>query len=364
MTTIQDILHYLETIAPLAYQEPYDNTGVLVGNIEQKVKNVLICLDITTKIIVEAQQKQCNLIIAHHPILFNPIKSITGKNEEEKIIIEAIKHNLVLYAIHTNLDKIYQGVNKQLAQQLGLKNLEILLPQKNTLCKLTTFIPQKDTSPLLEKLYKAGAGNLGKYTECSFTTQGIGTFKPKKNAHPYIKSTQAQHTVEENRIEIFFPTYLKKKIIQTLLTHHPYEEVVYDVFTIANENKTVGSGMIGNLVVPLLPIDFLALLKQKLQLTCIRYKQSDKKIQKIAICGGSGSFLIEKAIQKNVDAYVTADLKYHDYFRAEKILLADIGHYESEIYTKTLLKNLLSKKFINIAFKSCTNNTNPIFYFV
>ncbi len=363
--TIQNIIQHLESVAPLAYQASYDNAGVLVGDVQEKVEGVLICLDITIEILEEAKQKKCNMIIAHHPILFQPIKSITGKTLEEKIVISAIKQGIVLYAMHTNLDHISQGVNDMMAKQLGLKNLSILLPHTHILSKITAFVPSTHTDLLLQQLYQAGAGNLGKYTGCSFTTQGLGVFTPKKEAQPYTVISQGQTRVLEDRIELFFPTYLQNKIVETLHIYHPYEEVAYEVYPISNESKTVGSGMIGYLEIPYTVSDFLQLLKEKFYVPCVRYQKSCKeKIQKVALCGGSGSFLIEKAVAKKVDAFVTADIKYHDFFKTKAILIADIGHYESEVGSIDIIKKILSEKFSNIVVEISTHNTNPIHYFI
>ncbi|MEL6412749.1 MAG: Nif3-like dinuclear metal center hexameric protein [Bacteroidota bacterium] len=364
MPQIKDIIAHLEQIAPLAYQEAYDNSGLLVGNAAATVQNVLICLDVTEAVLQEAQAHNCNLIVAHHPLLFQPIKQLTGRTAVERCLLQAIQHHIAIYTIHTNLDNVFQGVNQHLAQTIGLQQLSILQPKPDTWRKLTTFAPPTAVKPVLQALHQAGAGCIGDYTHCSFFSTGTGTFQPKIEAQPYTGVPQQLSQVAEERIEVLFPTHLQTTIIRTLQATHPYQEVAYNILPIANPNTRIGAGMLGILPESLSSEAFLDHLQATLALCCIRHtKPIDRPIRRVAICGGAGIHLLKNALAQQADALVTADVKYHDFFKAEdQILLADIGHYESEIGTKDLLHALLSEKFASIAFLKCQTVTNPIHY--
>ncbi|MBD3631200.1 Nif3-like dinuclear metal center hexameric protein [Cyclobacterium sp.] len=361
---IKDIISHLESIAPPAYQESYDNSQLLVGNPESPVEGILCALDVTEAVVEEAKSKGCNLIIAHHPILFKGLKSLTGKNYVERTVIKAIKEDIAIYAIHTNLDAVDQGVNQKIAQKIGLSDTKILAPKKGVLTKLTTFIPKGNADEVLQALYKAGAGIIGNYAHCSFQTEGQGSFLPMENAQPSIGSKGKEEMVTEKRVELMFPSHLQSKIIHELKVAHPYEEVAYYLHPLENEHQDVGSGMIGQLPEPLSGMDFLEHLKKSMGLQVLKHTAIlDKKVSKVALCGGAGIFLLGRAIKSGADVFVTADVKYHDFFEADQqILLTDIGHYESEIYTKELLKDLLSQKFSNIATYLTNIVTNPISY--
>ncbi len=365
MTKIKDVINYLETIAPLAYQESYDNCGLLTGNQKDNVRGIIISLDCTEEVVQEAIDKNCNLIVTHHPIIFSGLKKITGATYVERTIINAIKNNIAIYAIHTNLDNVISGVNFKFAKSLGLKNLSILNAKANTLNKLVSFVPKEKATEVLEALYQAGAGNIGNYSECSFTTDGIGSFTPNQNANPTIGNKGLAEKVNETRIEVLIPSHLASKIIKVLTKVHPYEEVAYYISELENVNQEVGAGIIGEFEKELSIKDFLAHLKNTMKLHVIKYTEGyTGSIKKIAICGGSGSFLLQSAIRQQVDAYVSADFKYHEYFDAENhLVICDIGHYESEVATKDLLYDILSKKFSSFALNLSEIDTNPISYF-
>lgn len=362
---VKDITGYLETIAPRAHQESYDNSGLLTGEPGQEVTGVLITLDCIEEVVNEAIDKKCNLIIAHHPIIFKGLKKITGSNYVERTILKAIRNHIAIYAIHTNLDNVHTGVNRKIAEKIGLKNLKILAPKTDTLTKLVTFIPKADTEKVLQALYAAGAGQIGEYKNCSFQTEGTGTFMPVGNANPHIGEVNKQERVNEDRAEVIFPTYMEGQIVAALKSAHPYEEVAYYLTRLTNVNQEVGSGMIGELEQPLEPIEFLKRLKSSMNLTAIRHTRLlDRKVKKVAVCGGSGSFLLPQAIRSGADFFVTADFKYHEFFDAEgKITISDIGHYESEIFTKELLGEILNKKFPTFAVNFSATDTNPVRYF-
>src|SRR3569623_1196084 len=365
MIRIKDVVNYLEQIAPLAYQEDYDNAGLAIGDPSVPVTGVLICLDITEPLLDEAKAKNCNLIVVHHPIIFRSIKQLTGKDNVERCIIYAVKHNIAIYTLHTNFDNVTQGVNRYMVQTLGLINASILLPKPGTLSQLTTFVPHSSIDSVLQALHVAGAGCIGDYTHCNFATAGIGSFEPTSTADAHAKIVKHVEKVEKGRIDVIFPSYLETSILQALRDSHSYEEVGYYIHKCKSTDSRVGAGMVGELTQELSSQAFLEYLKVKMRLTCIRHTAPlSRPIKRVAVCGGAGSFLIQEAILKQVDVLVTADVKYHDFFRAEnKILIVDIGHYESEVGTKVLIHTLLSEKFASIALLECDTVTNPIHYF-
>jgi len=365
MTKIKDLTGYLETIAPLSYQENYDNSGLLTGNKEDTIKGVLITLDCIEEVVQEAIDKNCNLIITHHPIIFKGLKKITGNNYIEKTIIKAINNQIAIYAIHTNLDNMINGVNFKFAQLLGLTNISILSAKLNTLYKLVCFVPKDHEEKLLKALYNAGAGTIGNYSECSFTTDGTGSFTPNKMANPTIGTSGTAEKVKEQRIEILVPQHLINTIINTLKHSHPYEEVAYYLSELKNENQEIGAGIIGELKNKMSSTEFLRYLKDKMNLEVIKHTYGySGEIHKIALCGGSGSFLLSSAINSQADVYISSDFKYHEFFDAEnKLMICDIGHYESEVATKDLLFDILSKKFSSFALNLSKIVTNPIRYF-
>jgi dinuclear metal center YbgI/SA1388 family protein len=362
--SIREIVSALETLAPPAYQEAYDNAQLITGNASDPVKGVLCTLDVTEEVVQEAIELNCNLIVAHHPIVFKGLKSLTGKNYVERTVIKAIKNDIAIYAIHTNLDHVQHGVNKRICDKLGLINTRILSPKPSLLMKLTTFIPIEQTDQVVQALDRAGAGKIGNYSSCSFQVAGTGTFMPSEEANPTIGTRGELERVAENRVEVMFPSHLKTGVLQALKQAHPYEEVAYYLHQLENENQEVGAGMIGELESPMEALDFLHYLKKEMDLKVVkRTPLIGKKIKKVAVCGGAGIFLLPAAKRAQADIFITADVKYHEYFDAEgQLIVADIGHYESEIHTKELLMEFLSKKFSNIALYLTKIVTNPITY--
>ncbi len=365
MHTIQEVCTYLESIAPLSLQENYDNCGLQTGNAANVVTGILISLDINEAVLDEAIAKGCNLIIGHHPVIFKGIKKLTGKSETERILIKAIENKLALYAIHTNLDNISEGVNQAFAKRLGLEKTEILLPKSGELMQLVTYVPTNHAEALREALFETGAGQIGNYDQCSFNISGKGSFRAKNEAKPFVGEIGKRHEEEEVRVEMVFPTHLESKLIGALKQAHPYEEVAYQTYHLGNTNKEIGSGMQGVLPEPMSELDFLGYLKEKMELSCIRHSPlMGKKIHKIGICGGAGSFLSGVAKGKGLDAFVSADFKYHEFFEADsRLLIADIGHYESEKYTKDWIRDLIIKKFAKFAVLLSQINTNPVNYY-
>ncbi len=362
---IKDVTDFLESWAPRSYQETYDNSGLLTGNHSSEVNGILVSLDCTEEVVAEAIQLGCNMIVAHHPIIFKGLKKLTGSNYIERTIILAIKNDIAIYAIHTNLDNIHTGVNQKIAQKIGLKNLRILAPKTDTLQKLVAFIPKANAAEVVSALHQAGAGQIGKYNNCNFSVNGIGSYLPTSYANPSIGSVNQQEFVDETRVEVICPSHLSSNIISALKSSHPYEEVAYYLTNISNENQEVGSGMIGELNDPLKPSDFLLGLKSSMNLSVIRHtKLIEKPIKKVALVGGSGSFLLPNAIHAQADIFITADFKYHEFFDADdQIIIADIGHYESEVFTKDLIVGVLMEKFPTFAINFSKTITNPISYF-
>lgn len=365
MPLLKDIIDTIENFAPTALQESYDNCGLIYGNEEWKISSAILTLDCTEEIVDEAIDKRAGLIIAHHPILFTGIKSLTGKNYVEKTLLKAIKNDIAIYAAHTNMDNVLQGVNKKIADKLQLTDTKILAPKKQTLKQLYVYVPMSHLTKVQEVLWEAGAGNIGNYSHCSYNIQGDGTYMPLENANPFLGEKDFLQKEKETKIEVVFPYYLQSKVITAMKKTHPYEEIAYGIINLDNNISNIGSGIIGELKNEMLASDFLTFLKEKMQLHCIKHTRLLKKtIKKVAICGGSGSFLISNAINAQADIYITSDIKYHQFFDAEdKIVIADIGHYESEQYTPEIFLEILSKKFPTFALHLSKINTNPINYF-
>lgn len=361
---ISTIINHLEALAPLSLQESYDNSGLIVGDRNATIGRALLCLDSVEAVVDEAIELNCGLIIAHHPILFSGITSLTGKNYIERTLLKAIKNDVAIYAIHTNLDNVKNGVNKKMAERIGLKNLQILSPKKNLLQKLVFFCPLTASEKVKTALFEAGGGEIGAYDCCSFSVEGKGTFRAGENTQPHVGEIGALHAEREERIELIFPTYLKGGLLNALTANHPYEEVAYDIYSLDNKWSEVGSGMIGELEEAMETPAFLDHLKSNLGTECVRHTAIVKeKVKRIAICGGSGSFLLNSAMAKRADVFVTGDYKYHQFFDADgKIVIADVGHFESEQHTPELIQEYLQEKIPNFASYLSKTNTNPINY--
>jgi len=361
---VKDIASAMEEIAPLVYAEDFDNVGLLVGDYQDDVTGILVTLDTTEEVVNEAIEKNCNLIVSFHPIIFSSLKKLNGKNYVEKAVMKAIKHGINIYATHTALDNSKVGVNFKISEQLKLTQTKILIPKPNTLKQLVTYVPKEQAEILRNALYEAGAGKIGNYDSCSFSVVGNGHFRPIEGANPFIGDEGKLATVEEERIEVIVPQQFESSIMNALFSHHPYEEVAYSVIPLINSNKTVGIGMIGELATEMDEMEFFNYLKAQMNTPVIRHsKLLNKKIKKVAVLGGSGAFGIKNALAAGADIYITADLKYHDFFTAEnKLVLADIGHFESEQFTKNLITSYLKEKFTNFVVFNSGINTNPVNY--
>ncbi len=362
---VKNITAFLEGIAPLGSQESYDNSGLIVGSHEMEVTEVLLSLDCIEETVEEAIKIGANLIIAHHPIVFSGLKQLNGKNYVERTVIKAIKNDIAIYAIHTNLDNYKFGVNFEIAKRIGISNPKILAPKKNVLKKLVVFSPESHSDQVSQAIFEAGGGTIGEYEKCSFEAPGTGAFLPGEKANPTSGKIGIREKVNEKRIEVLIPVHKENQIIRAMKEAHPYEEAAYDIYPISNANQDEGAGMIGELDQAMDVIEFISHLKTTFNCGVIRHTELVKKeIKTVAFCGGAGSFLLNNAKNQKADIYITGDFKYHEFFDAEKaIIIADIGHFESEQYTPHLILALLKKNFINFAFHLSKVNTNPINYF-
>lgn len=361
---ISEFLPTLELLAPLSYAEDFDNVGLLVGDYESEITGILVCHDALESVVEEAIEKGCNFILCFHPILFSGLKKINGKNYVERVVIKAIKNDIAIYAIHTALDNHQDGVNKILCDVLGIQDSKVLIPKLNYIQKLVTYVPKSSEVAIKEALFKAGAGSIGNYSECSFSSDGVGSFKGNERSEPVVGAKGELIELEETKIEVLFEKHLQRIVLKHLFETHPYEEVAFEIYSLENELQNVGMGRIGYLERPMEEEEFLKMIKEKTIAGGIRYSAyRNKPVHKVAVLGGSGSFAIRDAIQQGADAFITADLKYHQFYEAEnQIILADIGHFESERYTKNYIVEFLSKKMPNFAVILSTVNTNPVNY--
>ncbi|GAA4112039.1 Nif3-like dinuclear metal center hexameric protein [Aquimarina addita] len=361
---IKEVIKHLELLAPSIYAEGFDNIGLLVGNKNTEVTGILVTLDTLESVVDEAIEKNCNLIVSFHPIVFKGIKKFNGSNYVERVVIKAIKHDIAIFAIHTALDNALHGVNDMMCEQLSLINRKILIPQSGTIKKLTTYAPIAEADNLLSKLFEAGAGSIGNYDNCSFSSKGTGTFRASEKATPSIGEIGKVHQEEEIQIQVTYPKHTERMVLKALFENHSYEEVAYEIITLENKNQNIGMGMVGDLTEPMDEIDFLKHIKKVFKTGCVKHSALlGKPIQRIAVLGGSGSFAIKNAQLEKADVFITSDLKYHQFYEAEgSLILADIGHYESEQYTKNLIVSYLRKKISNFAIILSDKNTNPIQY--
>ncbi|MET4106078.1 Nif3-like dinuclear metal center hexameric protein [Hymenobacter sp. UYP22] len=364
MPKLLDLMRVLEQAAPLAYQESYDNAGLQCGDPQMEVRGVLIALDCTPAVVEEAIRRGCNVVVAHHPLIFKPLKRLTGANEVEQTLLLAIRHDIALYAAHTNLDNVAHGVNRKLADKLGLQNVRILDPKPGLLAKLITYVPASHTQAVLEALYAAGAGQIGQYSGCSFRSEGTFTFTPGPDTSPFSGQPGQPHTGPEDRVEVLLPLHLQAAALRALRQAHPYEEVAYEVLKLENTHQEVGSGMVGELPEPLTPAEFRQRLRAALGVPVVKHTDFGRPINTVALCGGAGSFLIGKARAAGAQAYVTGDLKYHEYFLSEgRLMLCDVGHFESEQFTGEIFRDLLMGNFgSTFALFIAETLTNPVRY--
>ena len=361
---VKSICELIEEIAPLSLQESYDNAGLLVGDSQMEIDSVLVSIDITEEVIDEAIRKKCRMIVSHHPLIFTGLKRLTGQNEVQRCVAKAIKNDIAIYAAHTNLDNVLNGVSGKMAEKIGLKNIRILQPKQDRLLKLITFVPHLHSDKVRKAIFEAGAGQIGNYDSCSFNADGVGTFRANEYARPFVGVTDELHSEPETRIEVILPDYLKTDILEALLNAHPYEEPAYDFIPLQNAWNQVGAGVVGELDHPEDELDFLIRLKSIFKIPAIRHTNLlGTKIKRVAVCGGSGSGFLKDAMTVGADCYITGDFKYHEFFDAQKrILIADIGHFESEQFTKDIFFEIITKKMPTFAVQISDSKTNPINY--
>jgi dinuclear metal center YbgI/SA1388 family protein len=365
MVLLKHIVSEIEQFAPPFFQEDYDNSGLQTGAPGMEITGVLITLDVTEEVIDEAIDHQANLIVSHHPVTLKGLKSLTGRNHPERILIKAIRHNMAIFSAHTNIDSVELGVSGMLAKKLGLTNIHILQPREGLLLKLVTFVPADHREQVRQAIFSAGAGVIGNYDKCSYNISGQGSFRAGDDSNPYTGEKGKIHYEQEERIETVVPVHLKSRVLKALFEAHPYEEVAYDLYPITNKWHQVGFGAIGDLPQPLSEANSLKAIKKITDAGCIKHTElRGRPIKKVAVCGGSGSFLLNSAIKAHADLFVSADFKYHQFQEADKkIIIADIGHYESEQFTKEVFFDLLTKKFPNFAIRLSNVSTNPIKYY-
>jgi dinuclear metal center YbgI/SA1388 family protein len=361
---LKDLCSYLDSAIPLSYQEEYDNSGLQIGLPESEISSALITLDITEDVIDEAVSEKCSIIISHHPLIFKGIKKITGRTSLERIISTAVRHDIAIYSSHTNLDNFSNSVSRKMAEKLALKNIKVLSPLKNRLLKLVTYIPESHLDKVQEAVFGVGAGVTGNYDRCGFTSSGTGSFRGNEISRPFIGKKGEIHHENEIRFETVLLSHLKNKVIDALLEIHPYEEVAYDIYSLENDNVGIGLGCIGELNEEMIMEDFLCLLQTVFESRGLRYSvQERKNVQKVALCGGAGISLLDIAVASGADAFVTADIKYHSFLDTDSgILLADVGHFESEKFSIEILYDLIIKKFPKFAVRFSKKITNPINY--
>lgn len=362
---VNDFIKAIEELSPSQYAEDFDNTGLLIGEKNMEVTGVLITLDALEAVVEEAMEKKCNLIISFHPIIFSGLRKLNRKTYVERVVHKAIKNDIAIYAMHTALDNVSNGVNGMICEKLGLKNTSVLIPKSKTIKKLTTYVPKANAEAVRNTLFEAGGGSIGNYDLCSFNIEGIGTFKGNEKSSPTLGEPGKTQFEEEVQINMTFSSHLEPKLLKALFESHPYEEVAYEVETLENNDQHRGIGMVGEFDIPLGITEILSHVKEVFKTKVIRHSElNDQPVKRIAVLGGSGAFAIENAKAAKADLYITADLKYHDFYKAEnQIILADIGHYESEQYTKDLIHAYLTKKFPNFALVLSNINTNPIQYY-
>lgn len=365
MINVKSVCELIEEIAPLSLQESYDNAGLLVGDAQMEITSVLVCIDVTEAVVEEAIEKKCNMIVSHHPLIFNGLKQLTGKNEVQRCIIKAIRNNIAIYAAHTNLDNVLEGVSGKMALKIGLKKIRVLRPKQNGLLKLVTFVPRIHSSTLREALFQAGAGHIGNYDSCSFYSEGTGTFRANEHADPYVGKIDELHSEPEIKIEVILPLHLRTAIVTALIKAHPYEEPAFDLIPLANSWQGAGTGIVGELEESEDEFLFLNRIKSIFQVPVIRHTSftPGRKVKRVALCGGSGSSFLTDAIEANADVFISGDFKYHEFFNVEnKILIADIGHFESEQFTKDIFYEIITKKMPTFAVQISDSKTNPINY--
>ncbi len=332
--TCNQIFNFIESWAPKGAAWQKDNPGLQAGDPNSQVENIFLCLELTKEAFDEAVKRKCNFIFTHHPLIFQPLKKLNLQTDKTSILLSGlIKNNITLYSAHTNLDFTKGGVSFQLAEKLGLQNLRFIDKLENSLYKLSVFVPEKNAAALSEALFAEGAGVIGEYKKCSFRSQGRGTFEGSENSNPAVGKAGRFEETDEVKIEFTLESWKLDKVLTALVKNHPYEEPAYDVYPTLTGNTNYGYGAVGELPEEMEEENFLTHVCDSLNAPGLRYASGKNgKVKTVAVCGGSGSDLLYKAMGIKADALITADVKYHTFQDAEgKILLADAGHYETEV---------------------------------
>ena len=361
---LKELCSYLDSAVPLSFQEGYDNSGLQLGLPDKEISSALLTVDVTEEVLDEAAYAGCDIIVSHHPVIFACLKRLSGQSLAERILLKAIRLDIAIYSSHTNLDVINNGVSRKMAEKMDLMNVKVLSPLRNRLLKLVTYVPDNHLDKVKEAIFEAGAGLTGGYDNCGFSSQGTGSFRGSESTNPFVGEKGKVHFEKETRFETVLYSHLKDKVVNALLEAHPYEEPAYDIYLLENENIEAGMGCTGELSEAMEEGEFLKFISELFTAKSLRYSGlTGKKIKKVALCGGSGGFLLNDALYAGADAFVTAEIKYHSYFETgKKMLLADIGHYESEKFSAEILYDLIIKKFPKSALRFSEINTNPINY--
>ena len=360
---VKEITDAIESMAPLHLQESWDNAGMQVGNPNSEVTGILLCTDVREETVDEAIERGFNMIISHHPLLFRGLKKIVGRTYQERVVAKAIKHDITIYCAHTNMDSARGGVNFKMAEKLGLKNVSVLDPQQGTLLKVVVFVPMSHVTQVETAMCDAGAGHLGDYDNCSYKLEGIGQYRPLEGAHPVAGEVAELHSEPETRIEVLVNKALCGRVVAAMLKAHPYEEPAFDIIALENEDSYSGLGVIGD-IEPQDAKAFLERVKTAFEVVTLRYSGDlDRRVSRIAMCGGAGAEFIGKALALGADVYITGDMKYHEFQGNEdRIIIADIGHYESEHYTKEIFYDVIQKKNPNFAVDFAKSEKNQVKY--
>ncbi len=367
--TVGKFQHLLEEWIPPATAWKGDNSGLQVGRTSAEISNILLALDVTLDVAREATARNANLIVTHHPLLFHPLRSLTEKSRAGEIALHLAERKINLYAAHTNLDQVLDGVSFVMATLLGLENIRTLSPLPGTLVKLAVFVPASHLEKVAAAMHAAGGGRFTNYQECSFRSEGIGTFKGMEGAKPFIGTKGVLERTPEVKLEMLVETWDLDAAMAAMFREHPYEEVAYDVYPLNNESSEFGLGAVGELPSPLPRGRFLALVKKAFGTPMLRYTgKTTKSVRKVAVCGGAGSELLPIAIRKGSDAFITADVKYHGFQDAERnLLLIDAGHFETEhpiLRTLALrVKEIVRREKATSKVFITTKNTNPVSYY-
>lgn len=361
----KDIFDRIERWAPREIAWERDNIGLQVGSADREVNKILLTLDLTEPALKKALEQNCSLIITHHPLIFNPLKKIDIQNNlKSRLIEKLIKNNITLYSAHTNLDYTKKGVSFILAEKLALKNLRFLSPIERTQSKIVVFTPSYSLEKVSDAIFSAGGGIIGEYSECSFRSNGKGTFRGSELSNPSIGIKKKKEIVDEIRLEVVADNWKINSVMHAIKKVHPYEEPAIDIYPLKNRGN-YGVGAVGELNKPMSAAYFLNYVLDKLKIRNFRYSgKSGGMISKIAVCGGAGSEYINDAVNAGADAFITADVRYHAFQEAEgKILLIDAGHYETEIFALDAVSRFLKKNFEDIEIIKFTKNVNPVIFY-